>query len=463
MTLEIIDIAIIVIYFMIIAIIGLKSKTNKSDFFLNGRKLTLPFFVATLVATWYGSILGIAEFTYNNGINAWFCFGLPYYIAAFIYAFFFAEKIRDLEFDNIPDQIAAKFGSKTRLVSNIIIYFTTIPATYILMLGILISNFLHLNLMFSITISGLLSLIIVLKGGFKADVITNTIQFVIMYLGFFLLFAFSVSHFGFSFEIFSKLPSRHLNIFANKSIFYTLAWFVIALQTFVDPAFHQRCAAAKNNKTAKRGILVSIIFWILFDFLTISTGLYAKLFIPSPIPADAYTNLAQFVLPSVAKGVFVVALISVVMSTIESYMLISGITLTNIFNSFPNQNKIINILQKSKTTLTISSLVSILIACVYPSVIDLLFLISSLTLPALLIPMILTYTKKYTISESKVILLMSLTFVLTLIYYYLKNISKFTNFEQYFTVEVLFVGIFLSAFLSIFLVEKTDNTILRND
>ena len=49
-----------------------KKRENKPakalDYLLMGRKLTLPLFVATLVATWYGGIFGVNEITFNYGI-----------------------------------------------------------------------------------------------------------------------------------------------------------------------------------------------------------------------------------------------------------------------------------------------------------------------------------------------------------------------------------------------------------
>ena len=69
------------------------SKKGESEYLLAGRRLTIIPFTASLVATWYGGILGIGEFTYQYGISNWVVMGLPYYIFASIFAFLFAKKI----------------------------------------------------------------------------------------------------------------------------------------------------------------------------------------------------------------------------------------------------------------------------------------------------------------------------------------------------------------------------------
>ena len=72
-----------------------------------------------------------------------------------------------------------------------------------------------------------------------------------------------------------RLPENFTNPLGGNSFQYVLAWFFIASWTFIDPGFFQRCAAAKTPKAARSGILISILFWSVFDFLTITCALYA--------------------------------------------------------------------------------------------------------------------------------------------------------------------------------------------
>ena len=96
MNLNYYDFLIIIGYFVVLIIIGFfriqKRKISQTDYILHGRKLSLPGFIATLVSTWYGAILGIGENTYLYGIQTWFIFALPYYIFAAAYAIWLSEK-----------------------------------------------------------------------------------------------------------------------------------------------------------------------------------------------------------------------------------------------------------------------------------------------------------------------------------------------------------------------------------
>ncbi len=449
MKLELVDNIVIISYFILILFIGFftskQKKTNKDDFILAGRKLTLPLFIATLVATWYGSILAVGEFVYNSGLVAWVCFGLPYYIAAALFGSMIASKIRKLGFSSIPEQIEYYYGKKAGIIASIVILAITIPAAYILMLGVIIQMLSGWPLWLSIILGAILSLIYLFTGGFRADVYTNTAQFILMFVGFMLLFVFSYHQFGFFSENAPKLPSSHLTIFGDLSWQYVLSWYIIAFQTFVDPSFHQRCAAAKSPKTARNGVLLSILFWALFDFLTLSTGLYAKANLPNIQAVMSYPILGDLVLPPLVKGIFIVSLLAVIMSTLNSYSFISGITIgRDILNKYimgTDEKKI-------RIGLLISSLIGILLAITIPSAIDLIYKTSSIAIPGLIVPLTVTYFNKTVLKSKDSIIIMSISSLIALIFTIFRQ--KLINFGLDF--EPMFPAIIFAIIFSAILI-----------
>ncbi|MCB0314961.1 MAG: sodium:solute symporter family protein, partial [Calditrichaeota bacterium] len=89
MTLHWLEILPIAAYLVAILFLGFYRRdrsASEEDFIVGGRRLTLPAFIATLVTTWYGGILGVGEFTYLYGISNWVVFGLPYYVFAILFA-----------------------------------------------------------------------------------------------------------------------------------------------------------------------------------------------------------------------------------------------------------------------------------------------------------------------------------------------------------------------------------------
>ena len=132
---SLLDLIIILAFFVAVLFIGFytgrKTGTDASDYLLSGRKLGLFLFVAVNVSTWYGGILGVGEFTYRYGLVSWFTQGLPYYIFAFLFALFFAKKIREASLFTIPDKLTEVYGRNVGLVSAVIVFVLVSPAPYL--------------------------------------------------------------------------------------------------------------------------------------------------------------------------------------------------------------------------------------------------------------------------------------------------------------------------------------------
>ena len=123
----------------------------------------------------------------------------------------------------------------------------------------------------------------------------------------------------------SELPAQHLTITGEASPTFIVVWFLIALWTFADPGFHQRCYSARTPKIAKFGIIISIFFWALFDFLTTTTGLYSRALIPEiDNPVLSFPILAEKILGTGFKGIFYAALIATILSTLNSFLFLSA-------------------------------------------------------------------------------------------------------------------------------------------
>ncbi len=473
MSLSFSDIAVIIVYFALMLWIGFYIARKKQegeetaiDYILAGRKLTVPFFVGTLVATWYGNILGVGEFVYSSGVVAWVCFAFPYYIAAALFAVFAAKKIREKEVTTIPEQITIYYGKNAGKVASVIILVITIPAAYILMLGIMIKLFFGFQLWLSVVLGAAVSLGYLYTGGFKADVFTNAAQFVLMYVGFGALAYFAFANYGGLSIMSGALPERHLELFGDKSWQYVLAWQIIAFQTFVDPSFHQRCSAAKTAKSAQIGIAVSIGFWLIFDSLTLVTGLYAKAFIDVANPLMSYPALADVILPPIWKGLFVTALMATIMSTLDSYAFISATTIGNdilapIKSKFKSLRKL-EIKSLTKIGLIVTSILGIALALALPSAVDLIYKTASIAVPGLLAPLLFTYSDKFRIKPSSVITIMLASASLSAIWTFCQIISKTSAFflrEVFIEIEPMMPGILLSLALAAMFARKKQNVI----
>ena len=442
------DILIIVSFFLSIIFIGFytgrKTSADATDYLLSARKLSLFLFIAVNVSTWYGGILGVGEFTYRYGLVSWFTQGFPYYVFAFLFAIFFAKKIREASLFTIPDKLTEVYGKNTGLISAVIVFVLVSPAPYLLMTASLISLIFNINIILSLLISLVLSLIYLLKGGFRSNVYVDVFQFFVMFAGFLLIVIFSGIQFGTYDFLSSSLPHSNLEITGGMSPTFLIVWFLIALWTFADPGFHQRCYAAKTGSIAKWGILISIIFWALFDFLTTTTGLFAKGVLPDLTdPVLAFPLYAERVLPAGIKGIFYAALFATILSTQISFLFLSGTTIGRDFvfriSKFSDESKLKNF---TIIGLIISGLLAALLAYLIPSVIQIWYTIGSLFIPGIILPVISAYYPKLRVSGKIISVEMIAAFLSSTVWYFVRN--EFANITLLKEVEPMLVGLFIA-------------------
>lgn len=414
------DLLPVLIYLILLIWIGLKAarpNADESEFLLGGRTLTIPAFVATLVSTWYGGILGIGEFVYGSGISAWVVMGLPYYLFALVFALFLAGKIRQADNVSIPDMMNRTYSRKVGLLSGVFIVVMTSPAPYILMLAVLLRYFFHLSLLNAIILSAFFSMIYVYWGGFRSVVQTDKLQFIFMFAGFIFLIAFLTRILS-PIELFNRLDAVHKSFQGNLGWQNMLVWFFIASWTFIDPGFHQRCAAARTPQVARKGILISVLFWFAFDTLTILSGLYAFVLLPDIEPIMAYPALADTFLPPFVRGLFFVGLFATIMSTIDSYTFLSAIGIGRdiIYELSAKKSDALSNLYV-KVGLIFTGLIAVVMAWLMPSIVQLWYNLGSLFIPPLLFPILGAYLKPFKIRPRATFVLMTGSFSLGLLFF----------------------------------------------
>ncbi|MBA4251422.1 MAG: hypothetical protein C0425_09755 [Chlorobiaceae bacterium] len=421
------DILIFVIFFAIVLIIGFVFGKNKSgtdaEYLLNNRSLGVTLFVLTTVTTWYGGILGVGEYSYRYGISSWFTQGLPYYIFALLFAIFLAKKIRSAAFFTIPEKLNSVYGKKVGMISTIFIFILTTPAPYLLILANLLSLIFGFSIFVSLIISLSITIVYLFYGGFKTDVATDVLFFVVMFIGFIIAFIFLYTNFGGLQFLKQNLPESHFSLTGGNSFTYLLVWFLIALWTFVDPGMHQRSNAAKNGNVAVKGLLISILLWVFFDFLTNSVGLYSRALLPDlENPVLAFPLLAENFFGSGIKGLFFVGLIATVLSTLNSFLFLSGVTFGKDFLDIISKDKSKTKLN-TRIGLVVSGIFSIIICLVIPSVIDMWYLIGSLCIPGLIVVVISSYFDSLKIESKIIIYEIILATAASLTWYLLRSFS----------------------------------------
>jgi SSS family solute:Na+ symporter len=298
------------------------------DYLLFGRKLTLPLFVTTLVSTWYGDIFGVTQIAFKRGINTIAIYGIGFYISGIFFMIFFVEKARKMNVFTLPEIIQKKYGKTAYKLSSLMILIKALPVTYLIGIGLLIQRLFGLDLYYSMIVGLIFVISYIGVRGFSGIIYSDAIQFVLMYVSVIMVVVFSYFQYGGYDFLDINLDESYFSINANEALSGLFLWFFISIiTTFMSPVFYQRCFAAKDVKIAKRGIVISVIFWMICDLCTVTGSMYAKAVLPNSMPNEAYFNYALNILPIGLKGLFLAGIAATILSTLDSFLFICSNTL----------------------------------------------------------------------------------------------------------------------------------------
>ncbi len=461
-----IDYAIILGYFVILFTIGyfVKRKIKGlDDYFLAGRRLTLPIFVATLVSTWYGGLLGVGELSFTFGFVNWITQGFFWYIVYLFFAFFLANRIRKSNLYTLPDQLERFYDKKSRFLGAIFNFIMVTPAPYVLSLGLIFNLIFGWEIWISILIVVIFMIFYTMRGGFVGVIYTDLIQFILMMVGVAMIIPLAVQTYGGFDFLTSALSSqgpvlgyidttKHLTLTGGQSTLWILVWGMIAFWTLADPGFYQRCYATKDDKMPKKGVLIAIIFWLLFDICTTFTGIYAVAATQAGLlqvesATTAYLSIAGALLPPVLLGLFLTGLIATIMSTADSFTFLGAMNIShdlykNIFRKKATDKQVIFM---TKIGILISLGVSVVLALFFDSIVDMWYYIGTIGISALIVPIVFGFfysKKKSPLASLSSMIAGSTTSMLWVIHGFINEVGGYPVYIS--GIEPLYPGLFAS-------------------
>ena len=416
------------------------------DYMLMGRRLSLPLFVATLAASWYGGIFGVNEITHNYGIYNFVTQGFFWYAAYIIFALFLVDKIKKYESATMPELALKMFGKKASATAAVFTFAGILPITYVLSLGV----FLHLVFGVSVLTGMIVGTAFVCLysawGGLRAIVYSDVVHLIVMCAAVALVFIYSINAFGGLGFLKANLPVSHFWVTGGNGWFNTLAWGFIALSTLVDPAFYQRCFAARDAKTARNGILICTFIWFCFDICATAGALYARALLPEAPATDAYFLYSLQLLPGGLRGFFVAGILVLILSTLDAFLFIA----TNTIGYDLLKNKFKNKLLLNQVFFFIVAAIAILLALLFENNFKKIwFIMGSYMSACLLVPMLFGHIWPRRISDGAFVF--SCLFSAAAVTAW----NIFPKNETWALIDGFYIGIFCSVTLLGFAVFKT--------
>ena len=322
----------LVFFLILTATIGaiLKGKRSSSSSLLEllvmGRRLTLPFFIASLTASWYGGLIGVTSIAFEKGLYTFITQGVFWYFTYLFFAFFLASRLTSLKALTLPDLVEKNIGRRSAKWVAVVNFFHVLPVAYVTSIGLFLQVFTPLSFTSSMIVGVFFVILYSLFGGLRAVVYSDLVQCFVMCLSVFVVLLFSIQIYGIDY-LPRHLPSSYFTLRSDESWGNLFAWAFIALTPLIDPGFYQRCFAVKSRQISKKGILICTFIWICFDISTTTGAMYARATLPDANPQNAYIIHALDILPMGWRGFFLGGIVASLLSTIDSYLFLAATTL----------------------------------------------------------------------------------------------------------------------------------------
>ena len=414
MTIHWIDILIFILYLSGMLAVGLyffNKNKSKEDYYVGGRQMTAGHIGLSVVATDVGGgfSIGLGGLGFMMGLSgSWMLFtGI---IVAWISAVVLIPKIYPIgkqhHLLSFPESLKFFYDARVALVAGVISFVGYVGFTSSQILAgakLASATFPSLSLDGAIMIMGIIAVIYTVMGGLKAVIYTDTIQWIILMVGLFLV-GLPVGFYelgGWS-GIQPYLPDHFLSL-QNVGMIQIINWmFTIVPIWFIGMTLYQRIYACRDQRTAQRAWFIAGLFeWPVMAFLGVilglfgrvafEQGLFAGIGMSSTTEMDPELGLPLFlshVLPVGVMGLLMSAYFSAIMSTADScLMAASGNLITDIIGE---------IRQKLATSVRLSQLltfaigtIAIIIAMQMEQVLALMLHSYAVMVSGLLIPVVM--------------------------------------------------------------------------
>lgn len=339
MTLVLIVVGLYMVAMLAIGMIFSNKSTDSTSYFLSGRSLPSFVLIFTFAATWIGasSTLGKSGLAYTSGLSA-ISPTIGAFIAFFIFTFF-AGRIRRIganhNISSIPEFFERRFGKATSLIAALVIAYTLIGTTGTQLIAfskVLEHIFSPYGISYeqALAVSVIIVVAYTVMSGMYGVAYTDVVQGILLLivLGVIVPFA-SVNMAGGWSGLRAQLPESFFVLKPDSAMIgYTVTNF---LYFVAGPPYWQRAFAAKSSGAAQRGAFGGNVIIIFYTIAIVIIGTCAAAIYPGVAAHDTEMVLLMMVedlFPPIIYALTVAGIMAVIMSTTDSYLILSAQTLT---------------------------------------------------------------------------------------------------------------------------------------
>ena len=403
---------------------------TESDYFLGGRNVSLPMVSFSLFATWFGAetCMGSSGAVYVSGLSGSRADPFGFSLCLLLMGLLLAGRLRRGNYITLADYFQERYGAIVEKLAIWIMIPSSLfwAAAQLRAFGQIISATTYLPVSLTIVLSTIFVVLYTYLGGLLGDIYTDFLQGIVIIFGLaFLLFLTLNNVHGLP-EILTAMDHSRLSFIRPQETFLERIdrWMVPILGSLVTQEAIARILAAKSIRIARNASFIGFSIYLAVGSIPVFLGLIGPSLLPGVgDPEQFLIKFADQFLPQILFLIFVGALISAILSTIDSILLaISALFSHNlIFSLFSVRGQRSRVLI-ARLTVAASGILASFIATSGGGIYNLVLTASALgTAGVLVITMLGFYTKSGGRIAAIATLLTGL--VLTLVGQYILNLQ----------------------------------------
>ena len=353
---------ILCLYFLILLGIGFtasKRVKNISDYYVGGKKLS--YWIAALSARSTGEsgwlLLGVTGMGAVMGFSA-FWIVLGEILGVFISWQFMAKKFKSMtdEYESItiPDFLSSHFKTSSNLIrilaaTALSLFVIIYVSAQIDITGKTFESFLGINYYSGIAIGFGIVVVYIFSGGFLAVAWSDFFQGTLMFLALLILPIVAYFTLPANTSLVSGLESIDpalINIWGNGGFNLTNLIAIIGLVSIGigfmgSPQVYVRFIAIKDVDEIDKGKWVAVLYTLITDSAAVMIGMIGRYVLTTkgqdpelilgPAGENVLSMLLGQVMPTIIIGIYIAAVLSAVMSTVDSLLVVASSAVTRDF------------------------------------------------------------------------------------------------------------------------------------
>jgi SSS family solute:Na+ symporter len=385
-----IDLIIVLLYIFLLVLVSIyfRSKSNKfSDYIKIGKKFSSSkmIFVVAIFTTSVGggTTFGLPEKIYQGKLYYPIALIIVIFADLFI-AKYLIKRLKSFSFETIGDILFKHYGKIGKFIGGISTILISIGymtvqmsvATYIF------EFFFKIGHISSMIISYGMIIFFNLIGGVRSIFANHVLQFIAVIIAIPIIFFLGIKYIGSS-HIISYIQSDHIKLSLDRNLILTI--FTFTIMTF-HPSLIQRVAVSKDIDTEINPIYIKSAIYAILIILISFNGIFAIILEKDIVAWQALPYMINKIIPTGFKGFVIIGLLASVISTADSELNISSISLIkDIFiNLFKiSNNNLMFILSRLFTF--IFAAVGIITSLYFDNIIDLVIFSAGFWAPIILV------------------------------------------------------------------------------